>query len=144
MLTNLKPATADLTKTLSSIRPLTPTPLAGIPSSFLRLVRPAALAAVFGAATVAALPANAAECLNGYRTLPNQVIVLCDRELGAARAQFPNTGVVAPLTTGSIQPRGEFGSMVVDDARNCQPGKFWMTVTRVGGPSDPTMPMPCR
>jgi hypothetical protein len=61
------------------------------------------------AALVAASSANAAECMNGYMELGNQVIVRCD-----STPMVPVVGVVAQpatyaadvLITGSIVPLG--------------------------------------
>jgi hypothetical protein len=65
-----------------------------------------ALAAAASATVLAASLANAQECVNGYRELGNQVIVLCDEgfapEAAVPEGGFPEAGV--PETEASAYP----------------------------------------
>jgi hypothetical protein len=94
-----------------------------------RLVRPAALAIAFGAFALAGSAASAADCVNGYRTLDNVVILVCDEaeDLSGATALFaePAPAEIAPIVTGSVPPATS-GPMVVEDIADCQPGKYRM------------------
>jgi hypothetical protein len=83
-----------------------------------RLIGPAALA-VSALAFVSS--ASAAECVNGYRMLGNQVIVLCD-EVSDARALYQPG---APLTEAPATTPRQSGSVMVDSAEDCRPGAYW-------------------
>jgi hypothetical protein len=102
--------------------------LAG-PGLLRRLARPAALTAVVAATLGAGSVAHAADCVNGYRTLGNQVILLCeDAGPGQSTALFPQAAPpvapAEPMTTGSAAPRRS-GSIMVDSVEDCEPGMYW-------------------
>lgn len=75
-----------------------------------------ALAGVAAAGAMAFSTANAQECVNGYRTLGNDVVTLCDEPMGfdgtmtsdgalppEQAAMIPEGGFIdEPMTTGSI------------------------------------------
>lgn len=87
-----------------------------------RLIAPAALA-VSALALVSS--ASAAECVNGYRMLGNQVIVLCDKASEAQALYQPGAPLIeAPATTKAVEPRRS-GSIMVDSVEDCQPGMYW-------------------
>lgn len=72
----------------------------------------AACAALLGATSLA----SAADCVNGYRTLPHQIIQLCGDAAGLnARAELRRKA-------GAPAPR----KMMVEDPSQCQPGLYWM------------------
>jgi len=85
-----------------------------------------AFAIAFGALAIAATPASAAECLNGYQTLGNDVVVLCDGgvDLSERTASFPQPlpEVDAPAVTGATRSN----SVMVDDMADCAPGLYRM------------------
>ncbi len=94
-----------------------------------RLARPAALAAAVAITLGAGPVAHAADCVNGYRTLGNQVILLCeDAGPGQSTALYPraapSVAPAEPVTTGSIAPRRS-GSIMVDSVEDCEPGLYW-------------------
>jgi hypothetical protein len=103
----------------------------GLGAAFARLGIPLALAGGLGAFAATVSVANAAECINGYQTLGNQVIVLCDHQAGPSEstALYPRPAPLSalgePATTGSIGPRRS-GSMMADGFESCQPGMYWM------------------
>ena len=66
-----------------------------------------ALAAAASATVMATSLANAQECVNGYRELGNQVIVLCDEGFAPEASAFPAEPLPdEPIITGSIS-RGD-------------------------------------
>jgi hypothetical protein len=99
-------------------------------SAFGRLLKPAAFAIALGAFAVPGSVANAAECVNGYRTLDNEVILLCDEaeDISGATALLavPAPSPTAPVAAGSIPPAAARGPMVVEDIADCQPGMYRM------------------
>ncbi|MGH6924949.1 MAG: hypothetical protein ACRED5_14545 [Propylenella sp.] len=102
----------------------------GLAAAVARLGIPLALAGGLGAFAATVSVANAAECINGYQTLGNQVIVLCGDEAGPSQstALYPQPAPLSalnePAATGSIEPRRS-GSMMADGFENCQPGMYW-------------------
>jgi hypothetical protein len=92
-----------------------------------RLARPALLGFALAGFAAAAPAASAADCVNGYRTLGNQVIVQCDEVPGASAstAQFPGRDPLfaEPATTGSVSA-ARSGRMVVDSIGDCQAGSY--------------------
>jgi hypothetical protein len=88
------------------------------------LTRTLAFAGLIAAATLGASTANAADCLNGYRTLPNEVIVLCD-DAGpsSATAFYADSAAEAPAAPATAVPGRR---MVVDSIADCEPGAYWM------------------
>lgn len=103
--------------------PSFPPGASGRPETLLkRLIAPAALA-VSALAFVSS--ASAAECVNGYRMLGNQVIVLCDEASEAQALYQPGAPLPeAPATTGSAAPRST-GPVMVDSIEDCRPGAYW-------------------
>ena len=95
--------------------------------TFTRPSRLALFALALAGFAATASAANAADCVNGYRTLGNQVIVQCDDTSGttASTAQFPggNPVFTEPATTGSVSP-ARSGRMVVDSIGDCQAGSY--------------------
>lgn len=87
-----------------------------------------ALAGVAAAGVMAFSTANAQECVNGYRTLGNDVITLCDEPMGFDETMVPDGGlppeqiaavpeggfVDEPLTTGSIAPAPQAEAVASD------------------------------
>lgn len=102
------------------------------PSATLHAGKRAGIAATLAFATATAAfcalagSAHARDCLNGYRELPNNVIVVCHDPQGASGNRD------APQFTGSIgrtaaEPRSvPAGNLMVDSAAACEPGKYWV------------------
>ena len=101
-------------------------PLAKEDFSGAPISAPSAFAIALGALAIATTPASAAECLNGYQTLGNDVIALRDPgiDLSERNASFPQPApeVDAPAVTGATRPN----SMMVDDRADCAPGLYRM------------------
>ena len=103
-----------------------------------RLAKPAALALALAA--VGSM-ANAADCVNGYRTLPNQVILLCD-SLGdlSDRRALMSEGSASAVTSGISEPDVRPSRAVVaDDIGECRPGMYRMMYWENG-----SMMLPCK
>lgn len=94
-----------------------------------RFRAPLALAIGIGALAATASVASASECINGYLTLGNDVIVLCEAAGPAgSTALFPGAAPPpAPV------PQSRSGSMMADSVEDCLPGKFWTLETEGGG-----------
>jgi hypothetical protein len=94
--------------------------------TLLHLAGPAAFAALLA---VSASAANAAECVNGYRTLPNQVIFLCDDGAALSERQAllsePAAPAAAPVVSGTAGAPSS-RAMLADDIADCQPGMYRM------------------
>lgn len=103
-------------------------PLVPSPSRVKRFAAPAFLASALAAYGGLFSTASAADCLNGYRTLGNQVVVACDADVGPTgstalyrRSAPPATAV--PTVTGAVPPRAG-GSIMVEDIEDCRPGLY--------------------
>ena len=93
------------------------------------LTRSLAVAGLLAAACLATSAASAADCVNGYRTIGNDVIVLCDDGPSAfgATALYQAPEAAAPAIAGSLPDavRPASRSVMADSAQNCQPGQYW-------------------
>jgi hypothetical protein len=97
------------------------------------LTRSLAVAGLLAAACLGTSAASAADCVNGYRTIGNDVIVLCDDGPSAfgATALYQAPEAAAPQIVGSlpdaVRPasRSMSRSMMADSAQDCQPGQYW-------------------
>ena len=94
-------------------------------SAELRRPRIALAIAGVSAGMAFATGASAAECVNGYRTLGNDVTLACEGAAPSpALASFPSEdrSVVAPaaaaLGSGGARP------LIADSWGNCQPGQY--------------------
>ena len=92
--------------------------------------------ALAAATTLAAVPAvKAQECINGYKTLGNGVVVSCQGGTTMRRAGTPAANQTAPAATGAIRPKPPSSpvSRMVSDITECRPGYYWMQPARGGG-----------
>lgn len=95
------------------------------------LTRSLALAGLVAAACLGASAASAADCVNGYRTIGNDVIVLCDPAsdpLGSTALYGTAPGTAAPAITGSVPApaaRTAPRNLMAESPADCQPGQYW-------------------
>lgn len=93
------------------------------------LTRGIALAGFVAAACLGASAASAADCVNGYRTIGNDVIVLCDpgSDPFASSAQFDEPAITgslpAPAPAPALRPAPR--NLMADSPQDCQPGQYW-------------------
>ena len=74
--------------------------------------------------------ARAADCINGYRMLGNQVIVVCKQEFAphstvSFALERPGR-IAAPPLTGSVPAARRSGSVMADSPQDCEPGLYWL------------------
>jgi hypothetical protein len=96
---------------------------ASVPLAFRQAWTGAIFAALALFIMAGASAAEAADCVNGYRTLGNGVILLCDDAAAEPRAFFDeeaDAGV--PLAPAAARPRG----LMADGIENCAPGLYRM------------------
>ena len=94
------------------------------------LTRGLAIAGFLAAASLGTSAASAVDCINGYRTIGNDVIVLCDdgpSAFGATALYQAAPEAAAPEIVGSLPDavRPASRSVMADSARDCQPGQYW-------------------
>ena len=94
------------------------------------LTRGLAVAGLLAAACLGTSAASAADCVNGYRTVGNDVIVLCDdgpSAFGATALYQAPPEAAAPEIVGSrpgaVRPASR--SVMADSAQHCRPGQYW-------------------
>ncbi len=77
---------------------------------------------------------RAQECVNGYRTLGNGVIVAC--QVGTTARTTPpaaaDPAATRPVSSSSRQP-ARSGSLMVDNIVECKPGHYWTMRASQGG-----------
>ena len=94
------------------------------------LIRGVVIGGFLAAAGLGISAASAADCVNGYRTIGNDVIVLCDdgpSALGATALYQAGPEAAAPEIVGSLPDavRPASRNMMADSAQDCQPGQYW-------------------
>jgi hypothetical protein len=97
------------------------------------------LAGLAAAALLAPATANAAECVNGYMKLPNQVILLCGAEHHASPLATLTAAPAAPPASHAPVAEAEGHSIMADGIASCHPGMY----RSFANPSSGTQIIPC-